>query len=131
MQIIESKNLTVKRITKGKLPSLPFARMKDEILGKSYELSIAFVDKKTIEQMSKDFKGNKDHKNILSFPLEKNSGEIILNLQTIRIQAKDYDKKYHEYLGFLVIHGMLHLKGFVHSSKMNAEENKFVKMFNL
>ncbi len=131
MQIIESKNITVKRITKGKLPSLPFALMKDKILGKQYELSIVFVDKKTIEAMSQGFKGNKDHKNILSFRLEKDSGEIILNLQTIRTEAKNFDKKYLQYLGFLVIHGMLHLKGFVHSSKMNTEENKFVKIFNL
>jgi len=131
MQIIESKNLTVKRITKGKLPSLPFVRMKDQILGKTYELSIVFVDKKTIEKMSQDFKGNKKHTNILSFPLEKNSGEIVMNLQTIRTEAKNFDKKYVEYLGFLVIHGMLHLKGFVHSSKMETEEKKFVKIFNL
>ncbi len=131
MQIIESKNLTVKRITKGKLPSLPFVRMKDQILGKTYELSIVFVDKKTIEKMSQDFKGNKKHTNILSFPLEKNSGEIVMNLQTIRTEAKNFDKKYVEYLGFLVIHGMLHLKGFVHSSKMEVEEKKFVKIFNL
>lgn len=131
MQIIESKNLTVKRITKGKLPSLPFVRMKDQILGKAYELSIVFVDKKTIEKMSQDFKGNKKHTNILSFPLEKNSGEIVMNLQTIRTEAKNFDKKYVEYLGFLVIHGMLHLKGFVHSSKMETEEKKFVKIFNL
>ncbi|MEZ4103380.1 MAG: rRNA maturation RNase YbeY [Candidatus Paceibacterota bacterium] len=131
MQSIESKNLTVKRMTKGKLPSLPFVRIKNEIIGKDYDLSITFVDKKTIEGLSKRFKGDKSHKNILSFPLTKNSGEIILNLQTIRLEAKNFDKKYIEYLGFLVIHGILHLKGFVHSSKMEVEEKKFVKMFHL
>ena len=131
MEIIEAKNLEVKRMTKGKLPSLPFARIKDEILGKGYELSITFIDLETIEALSRQFKGNKDHKNILSFPLDKNSGEIILNLQTIRLEAKNFNKTYLQYLGFLVIHGMLHLKGFVHSSKMEAEEKKFVKMFHL
>ncbi|MDQ5883140.1 MAG: putative rRNA maturation factor, partial [Patescibacteria group bacterium] len=89
MEFIETKNLEVKRITKGKLPSLPFVRIKNEILGKDYDLSITFVNKKTIEGLSNQFKGNKDHKNILSFPLEKTSGEIILNLQTIRIEAKN------------------------------------------
>ncbi len=131
MEIIETKNLEVKRMTKGKLPGLPFVRIKNEIMGKDYDLSITFVDKKTIESLSKQFKGNKEHKNILSFPLTKNSGEIILNLETIRLEAKNFDKKYLQYLGFLVIHGMLHLIGFVHSSKMEAEEKKFVKMFHL
>jgi len=131
MEVFETKNLEVKRMTKGKLPSLPFVRIKDEILGKGYELSITFVQKKVIEELSNQFKGDKSHKNILSFPLTKKSGEIILNLETIRKEAKNFDKKYMEYLGFLVIHGMLHLKGHVHSSKMEAEEKKFVKMFHL
>lgn len=131
METKEAKNLIIKRMTKGKLPSLPFVRIKNEILGKEYSLSIVFVDIKTIESLSKQFKGNKDHKNILSFPLDKDTGEIILNLGTIRTEAKNFDKKYLEYLGFLVIHGMLHLKGMTHGSKMEAEEKKFVKMFHL
>ncbi|MEZ4211035.1 MAG: rRNA maturation RNase YbeY [Candidatus Paceibacterota bacterium] len=101
---------------------MPFVRIKNEILGKEYSLSIVFVDIKTIESLSKQFKGNKDHKNILSFPLDKDTGEIILNLGTIRTEAKNFDKKYLEYLGFLVIHGMLHLKGMTHGSKMEARK---------
>lgn len=131
MEVLETKNLEVKRMTKGKLPSLPFARIKDQILGKGYELSITFVQKKVIEDLSNQFKGDKSHKNILSFPLTKKSGEIILNLETVRTEAKNFDKTYIQYLGFLVIHGMLHLKGYVHSSKMESEEKKFVKIFNL
>lgn len=131
MEVFETKNLEVKRMTKGKLPSLPFVRLKNEILGKDYDLSIVFTPQKTLEGLSHQFKGNKDHKNILSFPLDKNSGEIILNLETIRLEAKKFDKKYINYLGFLVIHGMLHLKGFTHSSKMESEEKRFVKMFHL
>jgi probable rRNA maturation factor len=111
--------------------------MKKEILGESYDLSISFVKKETIEDLSQQFKGDKTHRNILSFPLDKTmpahagSGEIILNLQTIRSEAKNFDKKYLQYLGFLVIHGMLHLKGFTHGSKMESEEKRLVKIFNL
>lgn len=131
MEVKSLKNLEIKRITKGKLPSLPFVRIKKEILGESYDLSISFVKKETIEDLSQQFKGDKTHQNILSFPLDKNSGEIILNLQTIRSEAKNFDKKYLNYLGFLVIHGMLHLKGFTHGSKMESEEKRLVKIFNL
>ncbi len=131
MNIIEAHNLTVQRMTKGKLPGLPFVRMKEQILGKNYVVSITFVHKHTIETLSKKFKGNKDHKNILSFPLDTHSGEIILNLETIRREAKNFEKTYFNYLGFLVIHGMLHLKGMTHGSKMESEEKKFVKMFHL
>lgn len=131
MEFFETKNLKIKRTTKGKLPGLPFVSMKEKIMGKKYDLSIVFLNKKQIENLSQTWKGDKTHKNILSFPLDKDSGEIILNLETIRTEAKNFNKKYHEYLGFLVIHGMLHLKGFAHGSKMEKEEKKFVKMFNL
>ena len=131
MEVTSLKNLEIKRMTTGKLPSLPFVRMKKEILGESYDLSIRKEKKETIEDLSQQFKGDKTHKNILSFPLDKNSGEIILNLQTIRSEAKNFDKKYLQYLGFLVIHGMLHLKGFTHGSKMESEEKRLVKIFNL
>lgn len=131
MDFISHKNIEIKRTTKGKLPSLPFVRMKEKILGKDYNLSITFIDKRTIERLSKQYKGDKSHKNILSFPLDKKSGEIIMNLETIRIEAKNFDKKYIEYLGFLVIHGMLHLKGMVHGSKMSIEEQRFLRIFNI
>lgn len=131
MEVFETKNLEITRMTKGKLPSLPFVRMKEKILGASYKLSIAFVDKKTISKLSKEFKGDASHKNILSFPLDKGSGEIVLNLETIRLEAKRFDRTYPQYLSFLVIHGMLHLKGFAHGSKMESEERRLEKIFQV
>ncbi len=131
MEVFETKNLEITRTTKGKLPSLPFVRMKEKILGKNYSLSIAFVDKKTISNLSKEFKGDTSHKNILSFPLDKISGEIVINLETVRLEAKKFDRTYMEYLSFLVIHGMLHLKGFAHGSKMESEERRLEKIFQV
>lgn len=131
MASLYTDNLAVRRMTKGKLPSLPFAHMKKKILGAAYDLSITFVHRDTMTSLSKTYKGDPTHKNILSFPLEKTHGEIILNLETVRREAPRFEKTYHEYLGFLVIHGMLHLKGYTHGSKMESEEKKFVKMFHL
>ena len=48
--ITESKeNLTISRKTKGKLPSLPFSQIKNDILGKRFKLDISFIEKKTIK----------------------------------------------------------------------------------
>ena len=49
--------------------------------------------------------------NILSFPLTKNTGEILLCPAVIKKEVKNFNKTFTELLGFLVIHGMLHLKG--------------------
>lgn len=117
--------------TKGKLPSLPFVKkitkIKEEILGKKYSLSIALVDKKTSKEINKKYRNKNKSTNILSFPLSKNMGEIILCPAVIKneVKIKKFDKTYVELLGFLVIHGMLHLEGMKHSSRMEERENKY------
>lgn len=124
-----SGNTSIVRMTKGKLPSLPFVRVKEEILGKKYELSVAFVDLQTMKSISKEYKGDKTHTNVLSFPLDTHEGEIVMNLQTIRTNAKKFDMTYLEHLLFLFIHGCLHLKGYDHGAKMESLEEKYMKKF--
>ncbi len=59
--------------------------------------------------------------NVLSFPLSKTSGEILLCPEA----AKPYT------IGYLFIHGCLHLKGARHSATMEREENRLLKKFGL
>ena len=113
--------------TKGKLGSLPFVKIKEDILGKKYSLSIAFVDEKTSKEINKKYRNKNKSTNILSFLLSKNMGEIILCPVVIKkeVKIKKFNKTYPELLGFLVIHGMLHLKGFEHSSTMERLEEEY------
>lgn len=129
MQRLQVGNTSIVRTTKGKLPSLPFAHVKEEILGKNYELSLAFIDIKTIKKISTEYKGNTSHTNVLSFPLSKNEGEIVMNLQTIRTNAKKFEMSYLEHLLFLFIHGCLHLKGYDHGSAMEKLEETLLKKY--
>ncbi len=115
--------------TNGKLPRLPFARLKDAILGKSYSLSVAIVTPAESHEINKKYRDKDKPTNILSFPLEKNSGEIILDIETSYADAPNFDMTPKNFLLFLVIHGMLHLKGFDHGSTMEKEEKKFLKKF--
>ncbi len=111
--------------SKGKLPSLPFEKMKDDILGKKYSLSIAFVDKKTSQRINKKYRKKDKATNILSFSLRKNEGELILCPMVIKKEAENFFKNFSQFTGFLLIHGMLHLKGMKHSSTMEKAENKY------
>lgn len=124
-------NLTITRETRGKLPSLPFLRMKNAILGEQYELSLVFVGRKKAIQLHKDWKSKNDPVNILSFPLAKNEGEIIISLEKARSECRHFDRSYENYLAFLFIHGCTHLKGFVHGNKMEQEEKKYRALFNI
>jgi len=122
-------NFSITRETKGKLPRLPFADIKNKILGEKYSLSLAFVGRNRAIELHKQFKHKDDAVNILSFPLSKTEGEIIISLEKAKRECKNFDRGYENYLAFLFIHGCVHLKGFVHSDKMEKEEMKYRKMF--
>ncbi|MCX6752108.1 MAG: rRNA maturation RNase YbeY [Candidatus Nomurabacteria bacterium] len=119
------ENFSLINKTRSKLPRLPFLDIKDDILGKKYFLSLAFVDKKKSKEINKTYRNKDKPTNILSFSLRKNEGEIVLCPAVIKREAKNFGKTFEQFLGFLVIHGMLHLKGFEHSSTMEVAENKY------
>jgi probable rRNA maturation factor len=125
------RNLTITRETSGKLPGLPFLRIKEAILGANYELSLVFVGRTKAIQLHKEWKSKNDPVNILSFPLSKTEGEILISLEKARSECKNFDRNYENYLAFLFIHGCVHLKGFSHGNKMEAEEKKYRKMFGI
>jgi probable rRNA maturation factor len=69
--------------------------------------------------------------NILSFPLDKNSGQIFICPSYSKKEAPDFDRTFSNYLGFLFIHGVIHLKGFDHGSTMENEERKIRTQFGI
>ena len=116
--------------TKGKPPRLPFARLKDAILGTKYDLSIAIVTPKESHKLNLAHRQKDKPTNVLSFPYDKTSGELVLDIKTSLKDAPNFDMTGPKFLLFLVIHGMLHLKGFDHGSTMERAEKKFLKMFS-
>lgn len=117
-------------MTKGKLPRLPFLQMKDAILGKRYDLSIVFATPKISQDLNRTHRGKDYPTNILSFPLSDTSGELVISLATVRRDAPNFDKPYGKFLCFLMIHGMLHLKGYDHGSTMERQEALLSKKFD-
>ena len=120
------KKFSIINKTKGKLPNLPFLLFKNDILGKNYSLSIAFLGEKESKTINKKYRKKNKAANILSFPLRPNLGEIMLCPTTIKREAKSFGKTFRQFLSFLVIHGMLHLKGLEHGSKMEKLEEKYL-----
>jgi len=105
---------------------MDFSRIKNDILGKKYSLSLAFISVKKSRQLNKRYRGEDKATNILSFPLSKNEGEILICKEVARKDAPKFDKTSSQFLGFLVIHGMLHLKGMRHGSIMEKAEKKYL-----
>lgn len=127
---MQSHNLDIKNITKGALPRVPFADLKHEILGDAYELSISIVSPAEIKKLSLMYKGDDTHRNILSFPLNESMGEIILNPTEIKKEAPKFGTTFEKHLKYIVIHGMLHLAGHTHGSKMEQAEKRLLVKFS-
>ena len=101
------------------------------VLGKKYSLSLVFIGDKLSKKLNNKYRKINKPTNILTFPLSKKEGEIFINLNLSKKQSSKYDRKYNDFIGFLFIHGLFHLKGYEHSSKMESEEKKVRKKFNL
>lgn len=115
--------------TKGKLPRLPFERIKNNILGKRYILSVVFIGNTRARTLNKKYRKKNSVPNVLSFPLSKHEGEIFINPDKARRDAPQFDMNTTQFIGYLFIHGLLHLKGLKHGSTMSTAENKVCKRF--
>jgi probable rRNA maturation factor len=120
------ENFSLSNTTKGKLPRLPFAQIKDLILSPSYELSVAVVDATTMRTLNNTWRQKDYATNILSFPYDKKSGEIVLHLPAIKKDASEFDLSFEEFTRYLYVHGLLHLKGMHHGATMDTAEKKFL-----
>ncbi|MFA6273417.1 MAG: rRNA maturation RNase YbeY [Candidatus Paceibacterota bacterium] len=118
---MSTDKLGVKNLTKGKLPRLPFSLAKEMILGKNYELSLVFIGNQLARKLNKIYRNKNDAANVLSFSLDKHTGEIFINLEKVKTDAR---------VALLLIHALLHLKGLQHSSKMEGEERKFLSLIS-
>lgn len=127
----ENKNFEVTIKTKGKLPSLPFENIKNEILGKKYILSLVFIGDTRSKKLNEKYRGKKKPANVLSFQLEKNEGEIFINPNQAERDSKKFDTTKSKFIGFLFIHGLLHLKGCSHGSTMEGMEKTLKKKFRV
>jgi probable rRNA maturation factor len=124
-------NLEITNKTKGRLPSLPFELIKDTILGNKYELSLVFVTASEILKLNKTYRNINTPTDILSFPLSKNNGEIFICPSETRKMMCEFGRDYQNFVAFLFIHGLVHLKGYDHGDKMEKIEEKFRKNFGI
>ncbi len=128
--MVDSEYCTIINTTKGKLPRLPFVSIKEAVLGTKYELGVRFFSVAKQRELNRIYRDKDTTTNILSFPLSKTSGDITFDLARVKKDATLFNMTYPKFLKYLFIHGLLHLKGFEHSSTMEREEKKYLKMFS-
>jgi probable rRNA maturation factor len=126
-----SENFTITNTTKSTLPRVPFDLIKNAALGKKYSLSLVFIKNARSKFLNNAYRNKNKPTNVLSFSLDKKSGEIFLTPEVIKKQTKEFDRKYENLVTFLFIHGLMHLKGMDHGSTMERAEVKLRKKFGI
>ena len=120
-------------LSEGAPPRLrvPLLNIKEAILGRRYRLSVAFLPPRRMRVYNRRYRGKDEPTDILSFPLGPLSGEILLSPAEARRRARPFCRRGEDFILFLFIHGLLHLKGMRHGSKMEREERTFRKRFGI
>ena len=126
-----ASTFSLQNTTKAKLPSLAFVKMKNAVLGKDYTLSVVIIGRKEMHALNLRTRGVDKPTDILSFPLSDTEGEMFINPECSREKAKEFERSYENFIAFLFIHGLVHLKGFDHGSIMDAIEKEFQKKFHI
>ncbi|MEI6610338.1 MAG: rRNA maturation RNase YbeY [Deltaproteobacteria bacterium] len=97
------------------------------------ELSISFVDDKTIKELNKNYLQRDNSTNVLSFSLQEGKfghinpnilGDIVISAETAQRDAAIGNLSLSEEIYFLIIHGLLHLLGFNHENTTKAQTTK-------
>ncbi len=110
-----------------------------ETLNLAYEpiVSVDLVDNETIHTLNKEYRNVDRETDVLSFAYlesmtseEKSNlsgkeveiGDIIISLDKMKEQAKEYGHSEKRELSFLFLHGLLHLLGFDHQTVEQEKE---------
>ena len=100
------------------------------------EISITFVDDASIRQINKQYLAKDRPTNVISFPLQEGEfsdinpemlGDIVISVDTAGRDAARGNLSFEEEILFLIIHGLLHLKGYNHENTSIADAMKMKK----
>lgn len=122
---------TLTRLTKDRVPALPFLLLKEKVLGKKYALSLVAVGDARSRTLNTTYRKKTYIPNVLSFPISDTQGEIFLNLKQARREHRKRGESYDYFVALLFIHSMLHLIGYRHGSTMEGIEHKHLLRFNI
>lgn len=95
--------------------------------GRGAALSIRIVDEAESSELNGHYRSKPYATNILSFPVppelgDKLLGDLAICAQVVQREAAEQHKSIDSHWAHLVVHGVLHLKGYDHEDDADAEQ---------
>ncbi len=93
------------------------------------ELTLVFLDKTPAKKINKEFRGKDYATDVLSFEsmTPDSLGELVMCPEVLKKQSKEHGLTFQMELGYMVLHGVLHLLGYDHE----LGEDEAREMFTL
>lgn len=129
-------------IAEGVLPrALALLAERGEAPGRG-EVSVSLVDDQAIRELNRVYRGIDSPTDVLSFSQLEGTqipagnlppdypvpiGDIVVSIPRMRQQAVDYGHSDERELGFLLVHGLLHLLGYDHDDPGDARAMRAVE----
>ncbi len=93
------------------------------------ELSVVLVNDRAIQILNRDHRGKDRPTDVLAFPLGRAPskdqprllGDVVISLRTAARQAKSRQRALLPEARFLLAHGLLHLIGYDHATKLQKQ----------
>jgi probable rRNA maturation factor len=92
-------------------------------------LAIRVVDKAESQQLNHDYRGKDKPTNVLSFPFAAPPGmpldylgDLAICADVVQAEATEQNKGLQAHWAHMVIHGVLHLRGYDHQSEQEAKQ---------
>jgi probable rRNA maturation factor len=108
------------------------------------ELSVTIVGDRSIRSLNRDYRGFDKPTNVLSFSMSEGDfpdlnsqllGDVVISADTAFREAQEQGITFFDRLGFLLLHGILHVTGYDHERSGEAEakrmERKQRQLFKL
>ncbi|WP_406620652.1 rRNA maturation RNase YbeY [Bacillus atrophaeus] len=144
IDIIDETESVAEEMLKEVEKLLQFAAEREGVQDQA-EVSVTIVTNDEIQQINKEYRRKDTPTDVISFALEEEGegeveivgaemppvlGDIIISADRTKEQAEEYGHSFLRELGFLAVHGFLHLLGYDHMTK-EQEEEMFTKQKDL
>ena len=86
------------------------------LAGQAGEITVRIVGERESRALNREYRGKDKPTNVLSFPYEEPGalGDLVLCAPVVNREAKEQGKTAAAHWAHMVVHGVLHLRGFDH-----------------
>lgn len=101
-------------------------------IGEGKGATVVFVSDRAMRGLNRRFRGKNGTTDVLSFPMEpaefeeaaeSSLGDVVISVEQAARQAAEHGLEFDEEIAQLILHGLLHLKGYDHEAD-NGEMNR-------